>query len=292
MDELGPATRGLDTGGEVAEGIPPGDGLPLRFLLAEDGKVNQVVATQLLRKYGHEVVVVENGRDALETYRPSDFDAVLMDVQMPGMNGLEATRAIRKKEQAENWERVPIVAMTANAMQGDREECLEAGMDDYLAKPIRPAEFLEVIAGIRQPANTNDSDSSLEGGSEPETEGATAVDSSKVFDAQAFQETMGNDDLMRTLIEEFHRESRAVLERMDAALSQKDAASLHEATHSLKGLVGTFSAEAAHHRAIEIDNAARGGDLENARGLASEVKREVELLKKALDQFAGTLGEQ
>src|SRR5260370_29923203 len=116
----------------------------LRVLLAEDNPVNQRLASRLLEKRGHSVLVVANGLEALEAVEKERFDLVFMDVQMPVMDGFEATTAIRKREGASRI-RLPIVALTAHAMKGDREKCLAGGMDGYLSKPIRPQELDEVL---------------------------------------------------------------------------------------------------------------------------------------------------
>jgi signal transduction histidine kinase/CheY-like chemotaxis protein len=127
--------------------LPPHVPNKLRVLLVEDNAVNQKVALHILQKHGHRVTVAGNGREAMEALLRDRFDAVLMDVQMPEMNGFEATAAIRRSERGTN-RHVPIIAMTAHAMKGDREECLEAGMDAYLTKPIRVQELLEALEGI------------------------------------------------------------------------------------------------------------------------------------------------
>jgi len=116
----------------------------LRILLAEDNLVNQRLATRLLEKRGHHVVVAANGREALAALEKDIFDLVLMDMQMPEMDGFEATAAIRQKEKTDGGH-LPIVALTAHAMKGDREKCLAAGMDGYLTKPLRPQELEEVL---------------------------------------------------------------------------------------------------------------------------------------------------
>jgi signal transduction histidine kinase/DNA-binding response OmpR family regulator len=120
---------------------------PLRVLLAEDSLVNQKLAVALLEKCGHTVVVTETGREALAAAESQDFDLILMDVQMPEMDGFEATMAIRAKEK-ESGKHVPIIAMTAHALKGDRQRCLEAGMDDYVAKPIHAANLLDTIEAV------------------------------------------------------------------------------------------------------------------------------------------------
>ena len=117
---------------------------PLRILLVEDNVINQKVASLMLKKKGHVVVTVNNGREAIETLADQDFDAVLMDVQMPEMDGFEATAIIRARER-DTGKRLPIIAMTAHAMKGDRERCLAAGMDSYIAKPITAPELIELL---------------------------------------------------------------------------------------------------------------------------------------------------
>jgi CheY-like chemotaxis protein len=119
----------------------------LRILLAEDNRVNQVLATRLLERWGHDVVLAENGREAVAAHASQKFDVILMDVQMPEMNGFEATAAIRAAE-GTSIAGTPIVAMTANAMKGDRERCLAAGMDDYVSKPIDRAVLFDVIEHV------------------------------------------------------------------------------------------------------------------------------------------------
>jgi CheY-like chemotaxis protein len=123
----------------------------LRLLLAEDNAVNQVLAVRLLQKQGHQVVVVGNGKEALAALEEQSFDLVLMDVQMPEMGGFEATAAIREQERGTGRHQ-PILAMTAHAMKGDRERCLEAGMDGYVSKPIQPKELLQAINALTRAA--------------------------------------------------------------------------------------------------------------------------------------------
>ena len=117
----------------------------LRVLLAEDNRTNQKVATIMLERLGHQVVLASNGVEAVDALKGDAYDLVLMDVQMPEMDGLEATKRIRAAESGVMNPRIPIVAMTAHAMKGDREHCLESGMDAYLAKPIKPAQLREII---------------------------------------------------------------------------------------------------------------------------------------------------
>jgi two-component system, sensor histidine kinase and response regulator len=134
----GQSRQGQDNGGEVR---------PLDILLADDGLVNQEVAVGLLEMRGHRVEVVDNGRLALEALQRRSFDVVLMDLEMPDMDGFEATAAIRRQESGEGGH-IPIIAMTAHAIKGFREQCLEAGMDDFITKPIKPDEMYRAVESI------------------------------------------------------------------------------------------------------------------------------------------------
>ena len=123
---------------------PLGDTQKLSLLLVEDGRGNQIVASQFLEDIGHQVVIANNGLEALDALEQGSFDAILMDMQMPEMDGYETTSQIRDNEMS-TGRHIPIIAMTANAMEGDREKCLSYGMDDYLAKPIRAEELYRVL---------------------------------------------------------------------------------------------------------------------------------------------------
>lgn len=125
---------------------------PARILLVEDYKANVLVATALLEEMGHLYIVAHNGQEALELIKSQPFDLILMDVQMPGLDGLETTHFVRQWEKEQGLPRKPIIGMTAHALAGDREKCLAAGMDDYIAKPFHPDEFESKIAKYLQDA--------------------------------------------------------------------------------------------------------------------------------------------
>jgi CheY-like chemotaxis protein len=121
----------------------------LRILIAEDNPVNQMVAVRLLERHGHTVSAVSNGREAIEAVEAGSYDMALLDVQMPVVDGLEAARLIRKTEQQTGRTRLPLIALTAHSMAGDRERCLRAGMDGYVAKPVKPQDLFRVIESLR-----------------------------------------------------------------------------------------------------------------------------------------------
>jgi CheY-like chemotaxis protein len=141
----------LEAASEPAGGTPPGSTprTRLAILIAEDHPINRHLAARLLEKLGHSVVLAENGREAVEASERQAFDAILMDVQMPEVDGYQATAAIRSRERERGQPRTPIIALTAHAMKGDREDCLAAGMDGYLSKPIQPTELREMLEGIQ-----------------------------------------------------------------------------------------------------------------------------------------------
>jgi two-component system sensor histidine kinase/response regulator len=217
----------------------------LRLLLAEDNAVNQRLAVSLLEKQGHRVVVVGNGREALAALDVGPFDAVLMDVQMPEMDGFEATAAIRARESA-TGAHTPIVAMTAHALKGDRERCLEAGMDAYVSKPLRPQELFDVLARLATMA--------AEGGPSPDgTETPLAA-----FDmAAALERVDGDLELMKELAGLFLDECPQRMEDIRRAIGERDGPGLQRAAHYFKGSVGNFGARRAFEAAGRLEQAGR-----------------------------------
>jgi two-component system sensor histidine kinase/response regulator len=216
---------------------------PLRLLLAEDNAVNQRLAVSLLEKRGHHVVVVENGREAIEAFHKERFDAVLMDVQMPDMDGFEATEKIRARE-AEAGGHTPIVAMTAHALRGDRERCLAAGMDAYIAKPLNPRELFEVLDGLCSAGGSCEAASA-----EPPAQRAPV-------DLAAVLKRMDGDvELLKTLAALFLSESPQRMSEIRQAISERDGSKLMRSAHTFKGSVANFGATEAVEAAqrLEID---------------------------------------
>ena len=248
---------------------------PLRVLVAEDNPVNQELVVQLLTRRGHTVIVAEDGRQAIASLERHAFDLVLMDVQMPEMGGLEATQAIREKEKSTGGH-IPIFAMTAHAMQGDRERCLAAGMDGYLAKPIEPKAFVDTIEAASSPART-----AVESGG-----GAKA--------GNAFDETAllgrfsGNRRLLRTLVETFSNDCPRMMARIRSALGSRDAKTLADAAHGLKGSVGNFGPSAALDTARKIERIARQDTLEGAWEIYATLEEDIAGLLPALHEIGSS----
>jgi two-component system, sensor histidine kinase and response regulator len=254
---------------EIVPGVARvNEGKPgMRILLAEDNAVNRLVATRLLQKGGYEVVVAENGREAAELAKRDDIQIALMDVQMPEMDGFEATQAIREREKVTRAH-LPIVAMTAHAMKGDRERCLAAGMDDYLTKPIRSA---ELFALLEQYARKGRPAASKEREQEPMGE-------NQIWNLESALARVGGDrDLLGELIVIFESECPKLIATIRAAIERGDAAALELNAHGLKGAVGNFSAGPAADRARELEMMGRNKTLEGAgetlRLLEAEIKR-------------------
>jgi CheY-like chemotaxis protein/HPt (histidine-containing phosphotransfer) domain-containing protein len=234
----------------------------LRVLLAEDSVVNQKLAVYLLEKWGHRVTVVNNGREAVERVQAEPFDLVLMDVQMPEMDGLEATGILRKQE-AGTSRHVPIVAMTAHAMVGDRERCLEAGMDDYLSKPIRARELLavieQVIAGVPKPTDGDHETSAVDW-------------------AAALERLQGDRELLEELVGVIRQEGPKLLADVREAIQRGDAPALKLSAHTLKGSLANFAAADAAEAARRLEMIGKQGDL-------SEAAQALVLLEHELERF-------
>src|SRR6185503_12448616 len=198
------------------------------ILLAEDNPVNQQLAIRVLEKQGHSVVVANNGREAVDRFDQEEFDLILMDVHMPEMNGFEATAAIRKKREASK-RIVPIIAMTAYAMIGDRERCLEAGMDGYVAKPVKVDELLEVISGL-VPGRVGEH-SQWRRSSVP----ASAPEDDLPGRSELLAIADGDLDFLRKVVSAFFQSCEDGLIEIGEALKCADATRLEDAAHRLKG---------------------------------------------------------
>jgi PAS domain S-box-containing protein len=254
---------------------------PLRILLAEDAYANQVLVAGLLGKQGHTLTVANNGKEAVALLKEQAFDVVLMDVQMPEMDGLDATRLIRRLEAqgqlaCQPRSPIPIVAMTAHAMKGDRERCLESGMNGYVTKPIRSRDLQDALAELFPSAEARPG---------PAPDGAPR-DTTAVLDwAAALHSTDGDVDLLRTVAGAFLQEAGQHSARLRAALSAGDAATLHRLGHLVKGVMGTFGATAGRTLAERLETMGRQGDLGEAAACLDALDEQLRLLTDTLAAF-------
>ena len=242
----------------------------LTILLAEDNVVNQRLAVSLLEKAGHKVTIAKNGNQAVAAVDGGDFDIVLMDVQMPELNGLEATRMIRESDARKN-RHTPIIAMTAHAMKGDRDTCIAAGMDSYLSKPIRAAELFEAIENqLGNPAC------------------ASVVQNAPGLDELPFNKTFvltrldGDEALVAELIQTFLSEYPELMSAVRKSMIQKDPAQVVQAAHALKGAVCNLTSGAALQAAVELETLGRVGDLRLADRSLQKLELEMGRLVAAL----------
>ena len=240
---------------------PPRAGTrPLRVLLAEDNATNQKLVVTLFEGRGDTVVVASNGREALQRSAEQPFDVILMDVQMPEMSGLEATAAIRERERSTGGH-IPIVAMTAHAMAGDREQCLDAGMDAYVSKPLRLDDLLAAVDGFfgsRTPAG-------------PLLDPPTLL--------AAFG---GNRTLLGEVIDMFLVDGPQLMTAIRQATDSREGHRLASSAHALKGSVGLFGEQGAYETARRLEQMGKSGDLTNADEACTALEREMTELRATL----------
>jgi len=249
----------------------------LRVLVAEDNATNQKLVSALLDQQGHTATVVGNGTLAVQRAAQEPFDVILMDVQMPEMSGIEATAAIRKQEEG-TGRHLPIVALTARAMAGDREQCLAAGMDAYVAKPVRAAELFSAIdtAIAGTPLSQRSALS-------PETT-VSSVNVSALLSGFG-----GRSDLVAEVIDVFLADAPVMLTRLRHAGAGADAGELAAAAHAIKGSAGLFSQGEAYERARALEIRARSGDASNAAAACDEIDASLSRLVSELRTLRNTL---
>jgi PAS domain S-box-containing protein len=253
----------------------PGEGLrPLAVLLAEDNLVNQRLAVRLLEKRGHRVTVANNGNEALAVLEKQTFDVVLMDLEMPELGGFDATAQLRARERG-TGRHVPVIALTAHAMKGDRERCLAGGMDGYVSKPIRAAELFTALEEVLGPPAPQ----------EPKAEPARPADAD-VMDVKAALEHVGGDpQLLREVAEVFLAESPAMLAAVGEAVAARDAARLKRAAHTLKGSAGTFAAPTAFEAAFRLEQMGATNNLAQAMTAWDALRQAIDHLRGVLTRY-------
>lgn len=231
----------------------------LRILVAEDNAVNQAVIMRVLQKMGHTPVLAQNGKEALGFASAEKFDLVFMDVQMPEMDGFAATAAIRESEKSSGTH-LPIFAMTAHAMKGDRERCLAAGMDGYIAKPVRFSDIEQTLTGL---AGTRVAPATR-------AQGGTAWNR-----AAALERIGGDEELLRDLCHIFLEESPKLLHTLQQAVAAGDAEGIMRAAHSLKGEASYLGADRTSYAARQLEEMGHSKDLSHAGSILAALEREV-----------------
>ena len=273
----------------------------LRVLVADDNETNQMVAVQILRRLGYHAEVAGNGSEALEAFRTLPFDLILMDCQMPQMDGYEATRAIRESERGSD-RRIPIIAATANAMRGDREKCLAAGMDDYLTKPVKLDDLKAVLerwASTKRAANAG-APAARRAGATPTAPapadgtpasapkrgpGKKKEEPSGPLDPEVFgqlREADGGGGFLAAIIDKFLEEAPARLAALREAADRADAQALVKAAHSLKGSAGTLGARDLSAMCGGLEESARAGQTTEAAPRLAGLHKEFDRVRKAL----------
>jgi CheY-like chemotaxis protein/HPt (histidine-containing phosphotransfer) domain-containing protein len=247
---------------------------PLRILLAEDNPLNQVVAVKFLEKAGHRVTVAHHGVEAVACWAREDFDIVLMDVQMPEMDGFEATAAIRERERTSGGRHIPIIAMTAHAMKGDRERCLLAGMDDYLSKPLDRERLLALVTALTSqttPVVAASENVASDGG---------------VFDEAALLRAVeGDRQLLDEVVTLFMEQYPKTMQGARDALRERRVVDLGKAMHSLRSMVGYFGATQLAHATLAVEEMSRGEDTRQLEAGLQAVESHVKRLAEGLQAY-------
>ncbi|MEW5976631.1 MAG: response regulator [Acidobacteriota bacterium] len=267
LDPTSSAHVPLITRHSIAESsIPRG-----RLLMAEDNEVNRRVALRILEKLGFEVEVVSNGHEVLDAVAKNKYLAILMDCQMPEMDGFEATRMIRWLEE-KGAQRTPIIALTANAMQGDRERCLKQGMDAYVAKPFQ---VKEILKALEEALSENERIAKRE---------VNASSSRSAFDyAAALAGVDGDEDFLRELADLFLGDCDRLMSEIEVAIRNQDFPAVERAAHSLKGSVSNFFAKPAQQAALRLESLGRAKDLSGIDEAWSQLLEAVGTLRAELE---------
>jgi PAS domain S-box-containing protein len=282
--EQGPQPAAGTTVPPVPTAISPVPSRVLHLLLAEDTQANQKLVTYILNHRGHSVTVVENGQQACEAVQREEFDAVLMDVQMPVLDGFQATQAIRTLQDPKKA-RLPIVAMTAHALKGDADRCLAAGMNAYLSKPIKGEHLLAIVERLAEPTP---GDPLAWAATPPATEAESVSVPACVFDLdKAVQRCFGKYAIFQDMVRCLFDEADPLLERMRTALADGNAVELRSAAHRLKGTVGYLGAAPATDAVKRVEHLGIDGELAGAAEAIRQIEEQLAILKQALGPYSG-----
>ena len=267
--------------GSASDRVSVEDRLRLRVLLAEDNPVNRALAIRLLEKRGHSVRSVGDGTQAVAAYREGRFDLILMDLQMPEMDGFEATRAIRALERAAG-ERIPILALTAHAMKGDRERCLAADMDGYLTKPIEPGAFYQALEAFS--SRTGEDDGPPESTALGPRDAALPGDRTDSFDSTALLANAGGErSLVAEIVGLFLEECPKLMAAIRAGARRGDAPAVRSSAHRLKGSLGVLAAKSGLAVAQRLEERARAGEAAGIDEAIGALEKEMKTLTLELE---------
>ncbi len=277
---------------EAAE-TPDQPAPPMRILLAEDNVINRALATALLKRRGHTLVQAVNGREAVAAAAAEAFDVIFMDVQMPEMDGFEATSRIRASE-AQLGRHTPIVAMTAHAMTGDRERCLAAGMDDYISKPLEKSELLALLERVRVARALHVSSPAPENGSShgghtaSAREAPAATPPLPIFSRETLlKEFDGDEAFLQRVVALFREHTPRMLDAIGNAVARRAAGELTRSAHSLLSSLGPFGAHGALRLTQRLEAFGRESDFMQADAVFAELKRESTRVSMALEEVVG-----
>jgi Amt family ammonium transporter len=271
-----PAGTSPPPAGSIAGAPPPASGELLigHILVADDNEINQIVASEVLADVGLTCDAVNDGQEAVEAVFAKNYDAVLMDCQMPGMDGFAATREIRLREQSAQFKRrlpIPIIALTANAMSGDKERCLAAGMNAYVTKPLDAEQLLRCIKSLLPSAGQKDPGSAACADSAPVNSTAPpfAIDT-------LLKQCMGSVATAARILELFEKQAVANHAAIARSVESGDAAKAADVAHALKGASAILSAECVRRVAADLERMGRAADLSGAANLVEQLKDEIQ----------------
>ncbi len=262
-----------------------------RILIVEDMATNRLTAKALISRMGYQTDMAENGIKAVEKYKNSHYDLILMDCQMPEMDGFEATRKIRELEKAESRDHIPIIAMTGNAFEADRQKCFDNGMDDFIAKPVEPDDLMRKISSnLNTGENTcakTDTDQNMivpDIIERPETARSDSGSSCMVFDKGQLYDRFGNDDqLINIVMDSFLQEAPELLENIKNAIDRDDAESVRSNAHALKGCAANINAQCLKNAAMTLENYAKEMNLQYFASGFETLTREYEIFIRETD---------
>lgn len=269
----------------VKEGASKKKRKGFRILLVEDSHVNQLVVLSMLQKEGYSADVVENGVQALQAMQSVRYDLVLMDCQMPEMDGYETTGHIREGKSSVKNPDVPIVAITANALKGDREKCLRAGMNDYLAKPVKKIEIVNVLERFLYERSSDRQDRNREFVSNNQNSHTISMSNSTIFQEKEMLERLQHDtEVVRVIIENFIDDIPQQFSRIKDALRESSAEDVHLRAHAIKGAALMVGGNMLSRAAQKVEMAAKSGDLREAGRLLPDMETQFAALMRRMEK--------